>query len=287
MYPHPTPRKFTMNDFSSTSHIEPSISAGNIMLNIFFDLDHTLWDFEQNSKQTLFSLYQKYELSDKVISNEAISFDDFVIAFQTTTKFLWKQHHEGLVDKVKIRQRRFTLIFEELYKMTNQKLKKRINEEYIFDKIFYQNRYPNLLEELENEYQYMCPRQPNLLPFSLEMLTYLHSKGYQLHILTNGFEESQKLKLEYSGILHFFKNIITSECTGFTKPNPIIFNHALAISNATPQNSIMIGDSFDADILGARSLGMKTIFYNPHKKTPQHSVASYDISCWSEIESIL
>lgn len=223
----------------------------------------------------MLSLYQKYELSDKIINNETISFDDFLKAFQTTTKFLWKQHHEGLVDKVKIRQRRFTLIFEELHKMKKK--------EVFFDK----NLYQNLLEELENEYQYNCPRQPHLLPFVLEMLTYLQSKGYQLHILTNGFEESQKLKLEHSGILHFFKNIITSECTGFTKPNPIIFNHALAISNATPQNSIMIGDSFDADILGARSLGMKTIFYNPHKKTPQYSVASHDVFCWKEIEGIL
>lgn len=228
-------------------------------------------------------MYQKYELSDKVITNETISFDDFLIAFQTTTKFLWKQHHEGLVDKIKIRQRRFALIFEELYKITNKKLKKELYKEYIFDKTIYQD----LLDKLENEYQYTCPRQPHLLPFALEMLTYLQAKGYQLHILTNGFEESQKLKLEHSGILHFFKNIVTSDCTGFTKPNPIIFNHALAISNATPQNSIMIGDSFDADILGARSLGMKTIFYNPLKNTPQHSVASYDISCLSEIERIL
>lgn len=227
----------------------------------------------------MLSLYQKYELSDKVSKNIRISFDDFLIAFQTTTKFLWKQHHEGLVDKVKIRQLRFPLIFEEVYKMKN----KNIDTKYNFDTI----SYPNLLEDLENEYQYTCPRQPHLLPFAFEMLTYLQSKGYQLHILTNGFEESQKLKLEHSGILPFFKNIITSECTGFTKPNPIIFNHALAISNATPQNSIMIGDSFDADILGARSLGMKTIFYNPFKKTPQHSVASYDISCWREIEGIL
>ncbi len=165
------------------------------------------------------------------------------------------------------------------------------NKEKLFDKNSYknfsQNSTTNLLEELEDEYQYNCPRQPHLLPFALEMLTYLQSKGYQLHILTNGFEESQKLKLEHSGILSFFKNIITSDCTGFTKPNPIIFNHALTVSNATPQNSIMIGDSFDADILGARSLGMKTIFYNPLKKTPQHSVASYDISCWKEIEGIL
>ena len=249
------------------------------MLNIFFDLDHTLWDFEQNSRQTLNSLYQKYELSDKVIKNTAINFDDFLIAFQNTTKFLWKQHSEGLVDKVKIRQRRFSLLFEELHKMKNK------TEQ--FDKTSYSNLEYNLLEDLENEYQYNCPRQPHLLPFTLEMLTYLHSKGYPLHIVTNGFEESQNLKLVHSGISHFFKNIITSECTGFTKPNPIIFNHALTISNATPKNSIMIGDSFDADILGARSLGMKTIFYNPHKKTPQHSVASYDISCWREIKGIL
>lgn len=224
-------------------------------------------------------MYQKYELSDKIIKNIPISFDDFLIAFQNTTKFLWKQHHEGLVDKVKIRQRRFSLIFEELYKMTNKKLKK----EHVFEATSYQT----LLDKLEEEYQYNCPRQPHLLPFTLEMLTYLHHKGYQLHILTNGFEESQKLKLEYSGILHFFKNIITSDCTGFTKPNPIIFNHALTISNATPQNSIMIGDSFDADILGARSLGMQTVFYNPKKNIPIHSVASYDISCWSEIQRIL
>ncbi|WP_291726882.1 YjjG family noncanonical pyrimidine nucleotidase [Bernardetia sp.] len=244
-------------------------------MNIFFDLDHTLWDFEQNSKQTLLSLYQKYELSDKIISNETISFDDFLFAFRTTIKFLWKQHNTGLVDKAKIRELRFLLIFKELHKLRNR------------EKDFDGTSYQNLLEDLEEDYQYYCPRQPHLLPFAFEMLTYLKSKNYQLHILTNGFEESQKLKLEHSGILPFFKNIITSDCTGFTKPNPIIFNHALTISNATPQNSIMIGDSFDADILGARSLGMKTIFYNPKKQTPQYSVASYDISCWKEIMSIL
>ena len=223
----------------------------------------------------MLSLYQKYELSDKIISSETISFEDFLVAFQTTTKFIWKQHHARLVDKVKIRQLRFPLIFEEVHRM-----KAKENQ-------FLKDNYLSLLNNLENEYQYNCPRQPHLLPFALEMLHYLKSKEYKLHILTNGFEESQKLKLEYSGILPFFKNIITSDCTGFTKPNPIIFNHALSISNATPQNSIMIGDSFDADILGARSLGMQTIFYNPKKKTPQHSVASYDISCWKEIESIL
>lgn len=264
-----------MNHFTSVSHIEPSSSTRDSIVNIFFDLDHTLWDFEQNSKQTLLSLYQKYELSAKIVSGETISFDNFLSTFRNTINFLWKQHNEGLADKEKIRLLRFPLIFEELHKMKGK--------EKDFDAPLCQD----LPKKLEEEYQYNCPRQPHLLPFALEMLIYLKSKNYQLHILTNGFEESQKLKLKHSGILRFFKNIITSDCTGFTKPNPIIFNHALTISNATPQNSIMIGDSFDADILGARSLGMKTVFYNPKQTTHIHSVASYDISCWKEIEKIL
>lgn len=230
-------------------------------LNIFFDLDHTLWDFERNSQQTLLEIYQKYELSAKAI----ISFEDFLHAFRNTTRFLWNEHHLGRVDKEKIRQMRFPLIFKELKK----------------------DLLHSFLMELESYYHYHCPRQPNLLPHALDTLTYLKQKGYQLHILTNGFESSQKLKLEYSGILNLFTHVITSECTGFTKPNRIIFDHALAVSNATVQNSIMIGDSLDADILGARALGMSTIFYNPKRQPPIHSVATHDIYCLSELQCIL
>ena len=97
------------------------------------------------------------------------------------------------------------------------------------------------------------------------MLEYLLPK-YKLHIITNGFEEIQTKKLEKSNIAHYFHNIVTSESVGVKKPNPIIFNHALKLANTTPENSMMIGDNYEADILGAHQIGMKTIFFNYHQE---------------------
>ena len=97
---------------------------------------------------------------------------------------------------------------------------------------------------------------------------------YQLHIITNGFEEVQLLKMEKSEILHFFDKVITSESVGVKKPNPIIFNHALKITEASAEKSVMIGDNLEADIEGAQRIGMHTIFFNYHKQPVNNGTIS-------------
>ena len=93
------------------------------------------------------------------------------------------------------------------------------------------------------------------------MLDYLKPK-YQLHIITNGFEEIQTKKMQSSNIHHYFDKIITSESVGVKKPNPKVFEHAIQVANARIENSIMIGDSVEADIEGALQVGMKAIHCN-------------------------
>ena len=93
--------------------------------------------------------------------------------------------------------------------------------------------------------------------------------NYQLNVITNGFEVVQHHKIKNSGLAKYFKNIITAEKVGYKKPNPIIFEYALDQTKTTPENSLMIGDSLEADIMGALNIGMKAIHFNSHNE-PLH-----------------
>lgn len=68
-----------------------------------------------------------------------------------------------------------------------------------------------------------------------------------------------------SNIKKFFTQIGISENAGIHKPHPAIFKYALAGADAEKENSIMIGDSIEADIRGAQDFGMDAIFFNPNK----------------------
>ncbi|WP_075342578.1 YjjG family noncanonical pyrimidine nucleotidase [Tenacibaculum agarivorans] len=201
---------------------------------IFFDLDHTLWDFDKNS-----------ELSFKQIFKEEDIRLDFTVFLKTYIPInfsYWKLYREEQVTKEELRYGRLKDTFSILKHEISDEMIHRISEHYI-------NYLPN--------YNY-------LIDGTIELLDYLKKK-YTLHIITNGFKEVQYNKLKASKIMDYFNLIVTSESVGVKKPNPKIYEFALRNVKAKAENCVMIGDNFEADILGARNIGILPIFYNPER----------------------
>lgn len=225
---------------------------------LFFDLDHTLWDFEKNSTDTLLELYQKYELAKVGTFCE----NSFVSRFQEVNSQLWRQNDEGSIDKEILRTNRFRIICEKLG-FDNQEI----------------------IHGLGKDYLDLCPKKKELLPFALDMLQYLN-KRYELYILTNGFSDVQAVKLQSAGILHFFKRVFTVEDCGTGKPNKAYFLHVLQEIGAKASECIMIGDNLKTDILGAQNAGIDHIYYNSGKRTYFMHV-QHEIECLSELRVLL
>lgn len=196
---------------------------------IFFDLDHTLWDFESNSENTFIYIFDK--------NNIDVNFYEFNQVYKIINKKYWKLYREDKVTKSELRYSRLKDSFD--------MLKYDIND--------------TTLDTLAEEYIQYLANYNALFNGAKEILEYLKPK-YTIHIITNGFEKVQYRKLKNALILHYFTEIISSEKVGAKKPNPKIFNYALKASNAKPEESVMIGDNFEADILGAKKVGMYTIF---------------------------
>lgn len=207
---------------------------------IFFDLDHTIWDFDRNAQETLLELYEVYGLKALGLH----SAEKFIAHYTENNHRLWQRYHLGEITKEILRQERFRNTFLELG----------IQPEHI----------PHAFEE---DYVRMSPRKTNLFEGAEKVLGYLQQK-YKLHIISNGFKETTLTKMELSGLNPYFTNVIISEDVGVNKPDKTIFEYALNKAGALKTESIMIGDSLEADIRGAQNFGMKAIFFNPLKIEP-------------------
>ena len=132
-----------------------------------------------------------------------------------------------------------------------------------------------MIQEVADYFVSHGPRKTGLFPNAIEVLTYLKSK-YPLHIITNGFEEVQLIKLESSGLAPFFNEIITSERAGSKKPHPGIFQYSLEVTKAKASDCLMIGDNEQIDVLGARRAGMDGVYFNPENHdavtNPTHEI---------------
>jgi putative hydrolase of the HAD superfamily len=195
-----------------------------------------LWDFETNSKNTF-----EYIFKD---NNIGIEIEDFNLCYKPINQKYWKLFREDKVSKEELRYARLKETFDVLDYAVDDELINVLAEKYI--------------ENLSN--------YNKLFNGAIDILDYLKPK-YNMHIITNGFDEVQHRKLKNSLILPYFNHIVSSEKVGVKKPNPKIFQYALEIASATSKESIMIGDNFEADILGARSVGMHTIFCNFDKES--------------------
>jgi putative hydrolase of the HAD superfamily len=211
---------------------------------IFFDLDHTIWDFDRNAEETLTELYDHYQL--KTLGLESAV--DFISTYTANNHFLWSEYHLGKITKEILRAQRFSKTFLELG--------------------VHPDRIPN---QFEDDYVRISPTKTNLFEGSERVLGYLKQK-YSLHIISNGFKETTLTKMELSGLNPYFQNVIISEDVGVNKPDKKVFEYALDKASALKDESIMIGDSIEADIRGAQDFGMKAIFFNPLKKEKPEDV---------------
>jgi len=202
---------------------------------IFFDLDHTIWDFDKNAEETLHELYGTYKLKDIGLH----SADLFIETYTRHNHRLWAEYHLGRITKDELREERFKSTFIEL------------------------GVQPDLMPtDFEDAYVNLGPHKTNLFPHAHETLAYLQTK-YTLHLISNGFKESTEIKVKGTNLGGYFQNVIISEVVGVNKPDPLIFKHAIELAGATIPESVMIGDSIEADIRGAMGVGMDAIYFNP------------------------
>ena len=143
----------------------------------------------------------------------------------------------------------------------------------------------DLADHLSKDYVYWSPRIVRFVPGTMELLDYLKPK-YHLHLITNGFEEVQDTKLTLSGMKPYFETLTVSEEVGVKKPNPEIFHYALRKANASPEESLMIGDEMAVDIDGARAAGMETVLFNPRGEKIEGE-RTFEVRTLQEIMEIL
>lgn len=206
----------------------------NNIKHIFFDLDHTLWDFDKNSALTFGKIFK--------LNNVKLDIEYFLSIYEPVNLNYWRLYRNSEIDQDQLRYGRLRDTFNAMNFVVEDNLIHALSEDYIT----YLTTFDHLFED------------------AIEILNYLY-QNYQLHIITNGFTEPQQKKLQISNITHYFKTVTNAEMAGVKKPNPIIFRHALDSAKATAEESIMIGDSYEADVLGALGVGCDAIFFNYRK----------------------
>lgn len=222
---------------------------------IFFDLDRTLWDFDTNVDITLREMYDRYGLAQYINSPEA-----FIAEYQMQNQRYWELYIDGKIKKEHLRTVRYQKTLE-TFGIRNKKMALHMGEDYIK----------------------LSPLQKAVFPHTHDVLAYLQKK-YTLHIITNGFEEVQTVKIKASGIDGFFANLITSEKAGALKPHRKIFDYSLSLAGALPDECLMVGDEPEKDIKGALNVGMHAVYFNP---SGQELAGVWSIQSLSELVAVL
>ncbi|MEA1851300.1 YjjG family noncanonical pyrimidine nucleotidase [Chryseobacterium sp. MHB01] len=209
---------------------------------IFFDLDNTLWDHRRNAYLTIKQLFEKEEIA----LNYGIDFEEFHSVYHEINERLWEDIRDGIIDKEYLRKHRFYDTFRH-FNVDDEQLSMYF-EEHFLDKILNHNE---------------------LVEGATYILDYLKAKNYTLHIISNGFKEVTERKCILSGIDQYFQTITSADTVGVRKPRPEIFEYSLKLSEASKEESILIGDDWIADVVGAKNFGMDVIFFNVLKENRQ------------------
>ncbi len=227
---------------------------------LFFDLDHTLWDTDNNAKESLQEIHQEIKIQEDF----NVSFDLFHSTYQKHNDILWKKYAKHEVTKEEVRINRFKFSLEEL----------NIHSDYINE--FFASHFVS-----------RTPLKKNLIEGAIELMDAVKSR-YTLSIITNGFKEVQYIKMEESGLRKYFEHIFISEEVGHNKPSPDIFKFAMQKSGASiADNCLMIGDSLEADIHGAINAGMKAIYLSPESKVDSSPEKYITVNSLNQIKNIL
>ena len=226
--------------------------------NLFFDLDDTIWAFSQNARDTFEEVYQKYSF-DRYFD----SFNHYYTLYQQRNTELWIEYGEGKITKDELNRQRFFYPLQAVG----------VEDEA-------------LAEQFSKDFFAIIPTKSTLMPHAKEVLEYLAPK-YNLYILSNGFQELQCHKMRSAGIDRFFKKIVLSDDIGILKPWPEIFHFALSATQSEVHDSLMIGDSWENDVIGAKGVGMHQVFYNVTGKEELPFQPTYHISNLKELMQIL
>ncbi|MFK8045794.1 MAG: YjjG family noncanonical pyrimidine nucleotidase [Crocinitomicaceae bacterium] len=211
---------------------------------VFFDLDHTIWDFEKNSQEALVEIF---DLHSSILRD--VQYQLFYPKYKAINEQYWDLYRKNKVTKEELRVGRFRDAFN----------------------LFGHSFEYDFLDQFAKDYLARSPFKTNLFADSHEVLTYLQSK-YELHIITNGFKDVQYIKLRESKLAAYFNVIVCSDEVGVKKPNPAIFKFAMQKANAKPEESFMIGDCPDADVKGALAVGMNAAWFNAENKKNKYNL---------------
>ncbi|RZK30114.1 MAG: noncanonical pyrimidine nucleotidase, YjjG family [Hymenobacter sp.] len=226
---------------------------------LFFDLDHTLWDFETNANETLEQLFADYDLA----RHGLFTFAEFSARYSEVNHALWRLYQSNKVTQKQLREVRFVRTLTRLG----------VAE-------------ADIPVDISARFTEILPRKAAVFPHTHEVLAYLQNKGYRLHLITNGFEDVQLIKLTSSKLTDYFEEVITSEHSGYLKPDPRMFAHALARTGATAAGSLMVGDNLECDVLGAYNAGIDQVYFNPARRR-HFAQTTYEIASLAELRDFL
>ncbi|WP_421873541.1 YjjG family noncanonical pyrimidine nucleotidase [Marinoscillum sp.] len=224
---------------------------------LFFDLDHTLWDYDTNARKVLTALYHEFELNSQIKHGP----DRFLEIYFKTNDGLWHDYNQGRITKEVIRNDRFKMVLSNCGGADHSRAL-----------------------EMSDYFLTNCPRQPGVMPGTKMTLDYLKKK-YPMSIITNGFDDVQEVKLKACGLHGYFDHVFTSETIGVKKPNPEIFEYALQVLGIPKESVLMIGDNPKTDIQGATNAGITPVLYNPTGRIK--SECELEIKSLSELMTLL
>ncbi len=226
---------------------------------VFLDFDDTIYDTKGNASEALLELFEAFALS-----RDFESFESFSNDYWKRNTEVWALYSKGLMDKSTLIKERFRYPFQ--CKGVD------VTDEFLL--------------ELNDWFLERTSTKSKLIEGAIDLLKYLNSK-YEVHMLSNGFEQVQYAKMRNSGVEQYFKEVILSDHIGVNKPDKAIFDYAIEKTGAIVSESIMIGDNMDTDILGAKNFGMDQLYFNSSSVLTKIHKPTYEVSSLAEIKDIL
>lgn len=224
---------------------------------ILIDLDDTLWATQQNNKEAIHQLYLSEGWSDGYAS-----FSHFWERYYPHNEELWHRYRHGDITKSELTIERFRQPLSAV---------RAYSEEEIL--------------ALNKRFLDLSSHKTGLIEGAIELLKYLKTL-YRVAILSNGFVEVQRCKLKVSGLAPYVDFVILSEEVGISKPHKEIFDRALSMTHTRRDEAVMIGDSWDADILGAQNAKLPSIWFNPNKHSIPDVELRYPVQVASNLSEV-